>query len=224
MYTPTCPTSSRYVRLSANLVWLTIPFQCNSFSLQLARNHLIDNGSVKYTYVLSNACYGLPIYFFAHPAMCWASFPFNQIPAPKWKSHHEGTTRASDSRRYEGPSSVQGRSQAHLDTSAMRLQSKTGKCLPTLSIRFTYTRRWAIIGAPGCVECRLVVSLAAKHEFTQPRAHLIAQLCIYRAGLKSGPVLLSNNQARPGRNFSQPRVHNKVHLSICSMYMCPRWT
>ena len=35
---------------------------------------------------------------------------------------------------------------------------------------------------------------------------------VYRDGLKSGPVLLSNNQARPGRNFSQPRVHNKVHL------------
>ena len=38
--------------------------------------------------------------------------------------------------------------------------------------------------------------------------------CLYRDGLKSGPVLLSNNQARPGINFSQPRAHNKVHLCI----------
>ena len=28
----------------------------------------------------------------------------------------------------------------------------------------------------------------------------------YRDALKGGPVLLSNSQARPGRNFSQPRA------------------
>ena len=37
---------------------------------------------------------------------------------------------------------------------------------------------------------------------------------LYRDGLKGGPVLLSNSQARPGINFSQPRAHLIVHLSI----------
>ena len=30
---------------------------------------------------------------------------------------------------------------------------------------------------------------------------------MYRDGLKSGPVLLSNSQAGPGRKISQPRDH-----------------
>ena len=34
----------------------------------------------------------------------------------------------------------------------------------------------------------------------------------YRDALKGGPVLLSNSQAGPGRNFSQPRVRLLVHL------------
>ena len=39
-----------------------------------------------------------------------------------------------------------------------------------------------------------------------------ALLCMYRDGLKGGPVSLSNSQAGPGRNFSQLRAHLLVHL------------
>ena len=38
---------------------------------------------------------------------------------------------------------------------------------------------------------------------------------IYRDGLKTGPVLLSNSQAMQGRKFSQPRNHFSAHLCIC---------
>ena len=34
---------------------------------------------------------------------------------------------------------------------------------------------------------------------------------------KCGPLLLNNNQARPGRNFSQPRVHKKS-ISVCGKH------
>ena len=39
---------------------------------------------------------------------------------------------------------------------------------------------------------------------------------LYRDALKGGPVLLSNSQAEPDRNFSQPRAHLLVNLcTIC---------
>ena len=46
-----------------------------------------------------------------------------------------------------------------------------------------------------------------------------AQFCMtllaqYRDGLKGGPVLLSNSQARAGRNFSQPGANLLVHLCL----------
>ena len=44
---------------------------------------------------------------------------------------------------------------------------------------------------------------------------------MYRDALKGGPVLLSNSQAGPGRNFTPPRVHilvnpcrTIIHLSL----------
>ena len=37
-------------------------------------------------------------------------------------------------------------------------------------------------------------------------------LVLYRDGLKGGPVLLTNSQARPVRYFSQPRARLMVHL------------
>ena len=47
---------------------------------------------------------------------------------------------------------------------------------------------------------------------------------LYRYGLKGRPVLLSNSQAGPNRNFSQPRAHLLVHLctlvhSYCSLFL-----
>ena len=48
------------------------------------------------------------------------------------------------------------------------------------------------------LECTLILSIPA--------------FSLYRDGLKGGPVFLSNSQARPGRNFSQPRACLIVHL------------
>ena len=50
------------------------------------------------------------------------------------------------------------------------------------------------------LNCRQIYSRAPSHV-TYARAHTV-----YRDGLKVGPVLLSNSQARPGRSFSQPRA------------------
>ena len=36
---------------------------------------------------------------------------------------------------------------------------------------------------------------------------IVGLYCTYRDPLKGGPVLLSNSQEGPGRNFSQPRDH-----------------
>ena len=38
----------------------------------------------------------------------------------------------------------------------------------------------------------------------------------YRDGLKGGPVLLSNSQAGPGINFTQPRAH--FFVKLCRAY------
>ena len=42
--------------------------------------------------------------------------------------------------------------------------------------------------------------------------HHLNVYVVYRDGLKSGPVLLSNSQAKPSRNFLQPRDHFLAHL------------
>ena len=39
-------------------------------------------------------------------------------------------------------------------------------------------QRWAVRWALGCMNSAYWLPLAVKREFTQPRAHLIAQLCI----------------------------------------------
>ena len=44
---------------------------------------------------------------------------------------------------------------------------------------------------------------------------------LYRDGLKGGPVLLGNNQAGPGRNFSQPRAQLLVHLCTITISFTP---
>ena len=44
--------------------------------------------------------------------------------------------------------------------------------------------------------------------------NLMVSFFVYRDGLKVEPVLLSNSQAGPGRNFSQPRARLIAHLFI----------
>ena len=48
--------------------------------------------------------------------------------------------------------------------------------------------------------------------FGGPNCWLINRALVGRDGLKDGPVLLSNSQASPGRNFSQTSAHLLVHL------------
>ena len=88
-----------------------------------------------------------------------------------------------------------------------------------------YTQRLAIRWVISCVNPASWLPLATKREFTQPRAHLLAQLCTrfnVKAMTNIGPVSIKNifhfPLARKHAALPLCSVGQKLHIALCASH------